>query len=147
MISDSLIIKSPRPCSLPRVLHGVVVASQKRTGGARAYVDGQEPCVLGKAFEAAGIDPSAIISSVGEVAYEWRLDTDAITWGGNVGAVLPIHDPTAIATGRSFAQWVVSSSGASRADAVERSALSDDGTGVPYELQYALRLPGASEPA
>jgi diguanylate cyclase (GGDEF)-like protein len=122
------------------------VASQKRTGGARAYVDGREPCVLGKTSEAAAIDPSAIISSVGEVAYEWRLDTDAITWGTNVGAVLPIADPATIATGRGFAQWVEPSSGPSRADAVERSALSDDGAGVPYELQYALQLPGASGP-
>src|SRR5207249_3526273 len=148
MISDSLMAKSPRPArySLPRVFHGVVVASQKRTGGARAYVDGREPCVLGQATGGAVIDPGAIISSVGEVAYEWRLDTDAITWGANVGAVLPIHDPTAIATGRGFAQWIESSSGASRADAVERSALSGDGIGVAYELQYALRLPGASGP-
>jgi diguanylate cyclase (GGDEF)-like protein len=122
------------------------VASQKQIGGARAYVDGQEPCVLGEpsAPEPAVIDPSAIISSVGEVAYEWRLDTDAITWGANAAAVLPIPDPSVIATGRGFAQWIEPGSGSSRADAVERSALSDQGTGVPYERQYALRLPGAT---
>jgi len=28
------------------------------------------------------------ITSVGEVAYEWRVDTDAISWGANVGEVL-----------------------------------------------------------
>ena len=122
------------------------MASQEQTR--RAYVDGQEPCVLGEpsAPDAAVINPSAIISSVGEVAYEWRLDTDAITWGANAAAVLPIPDPSVIATGRCFAQWVEPGSGSSRADAVERSVLSDQGAGVPYELQYTLRLPGATAP-
>jgi diguanylate cyclase (GGDEF)-like protein len=124
------------------------VASQEQTGGTRAYVDGQEPCLIGEAPppEQAAIDPSAIISSVGEVAYEWHLDADTIVWGSNVAEVLPIRDPAAIATGLGFARWVEPSSGSSRADAVQRSGASDQGTGVPYELQYALRLPGASEP-
>jgi len=110
----------------------------------RAYVDGQEPCLVGEpsAPAAVAIDHGAIITSVGEVAYEWRLDTDAISWGANVGEVL--GDPSAIASGRAFAQWVEPTSGRSRADAVGQSSVVDQGRGVPYELQYALRLPGAS---
>ena len=123
------------------------MASQDQTAaGTRAYVDGQEPCVVGGPAtpDPVAIDPSAIITSVGEVAYEWRLDTDTIAWGTNAGTVLPIGDLAAIATGRGFAQWVEANSGLSRADAVQRSTLRDHGTGVPYELQYALRSPGAS---
>jgi len=122
------------------------VASQDQTAGTRAYVDGQEPSMVGEpsVLDPAAIDPGAIMSSVGEVAYEWRLDTDTIAWGTNVGAVLPIRDAAAIASGRGFAQWVESNSGLSRADVVQRSTHRDQGTGVPYELQYALRSPGAS---
>jgi len=80
------------------------VASQDQTAGTRAYVDGQEPSMVGEpsVLDPAAIDPGAIMSSVGEVAYEWRLDTDTIAWGTNVGAVLPIRDAAAIASGRSL---------------------------------------------
>src|SRR5215470_19033879 len=115
---------------------GVIVAPSDQTGGMRPYVDGQEPCVVGEPPAAVAIDHGAIITSVGEVAYEWRLDTDAISWGANVGQVL--GDPSAIVTGRGFAQWIEPTSGRSRADAVGQSSVVDQGRGVPYELQYAL---------
>jgi len=120
------------------------VASREQTAGMPPYVDGQAPCLVDDPSTPAPtpIDPSTIISSVGEVAYEWRLDTDAIAWGANVGDVL--GDPGAIATGWGFAQWVEPNMGRSRADAVGNASASDHGRGVPYELQYALRLPGAS---
>jgi diguanylate cyclase (GGDEF)-like protein len=120
------------------------VATRDQTAGMRPYVDGQEPCVVGEpsAPAAVTIDHGAIITSVGEVAYEWRLDTDAISWGANVGEVL--GDSAAIATGRGFTQWVEPNSGRSRANVVGHASAVDQGRGVPYELQYALRLPGAS---
>jgi diguanylate cyclase (GGDEF)-like protein len=125
---------------------GVIVATSDQTDGMRRYVDGQEPCVVGEPSPSApvAIDHGAIITSVGEAAYEWRLDTDAIVWGANVGDVLPLGDLDAIATGCGFAQRVEPNSGRSRADAVSRASAVDQGRGVPYELQYALRLPDAS---
>src|SRR5215468_2417896 len=98
----------------------------------RPYVDGQEPCVVGEPSGAAAvaIDHGAIITSVGEVAYEWRLDTDAISWGANVDEVL--DDSVAIATGRDFAQWVEPNSGRSRTDVVGHASVVDQGLGVPY---------------
>jgi diguanylate cyclase (GGDEF)-like protein len=126
---------------------GWFVANQDRTAGARAYVDGQEPCLIGDlSGSEPAIDPNAIIASVGEVAYVWRLDTDAITWGPNIGAVLAIQDHAAAASGCDFAELVEPNSGHSRVDAVRRSSARDDGMGVAYELQYALRLPGAPAP-
>ncbi len=108
------------------------MATRDQTAGMRPYVDGQEPCVVGEptAAAAVAIDHGAIITSVGEVAYEWRLDTDAIVWGANVGEVLPLGDRAAIATGRGFAQWVEPNSGRSRADAVSQSSVVDQGRGV-----------------
>jgi len=129
------------------------VASQDRTAGGRAYVDGQEPCLVGDApapeeTDAGGaIDPNEIFASVGEVVYEWRLDTDAIAWGPNVCDVLAIRDLAAIATGRGFAELVDPKSGRSRHEAVTRATAKDEGAGVPYQLQYALRAPGGSGPS
>ena len=127
----------------------MIVARKHRSAGGRAYVDGQEPCLVGTPdAPSAGspIDAQEIFASVGEVAYQWRLDTDAIAWGPNVGDALSIRDPAAIATGRSFAALVDPNSGLSRSEAVTRSIDRDQGSGVPYELQYALRPPGTSAP-
>jgi diguanylate cyclase (GGDEF)-like protein len=127
------------------------VASQDRS--VRGYVDGQEPCLVGEASapeetgpDAGGIDPNEIFASVGEVVYEWRLDSDAIAWGANVGDVLAIRDPSAIAFGQGYAALVDPKSGCSRHEAVMRSTAKDEGPGVPYQLQYALRTPGGAEP-
>ena len=124
------------------------MASQDRTVGGRPYVDGQEPCLVGGPAMPAGspIDAQEIFASVGEVAYQWRLDTDAIAWGPNAGDVLSIRDRAAIATGRGFGALIDPNSGLARSDAVTRSTDQDHGTGVAYELQYALRPPGVPGP-
>jgi diguanylate cyclase (GGDEF)-like protein len=90
------------------------------------------------------LDPHAIFASVGEVPYEWLIDSDRIVWGGNVGAVLPVADPAALDHGRSYAQLVDPNGGPSRFDAVMRASASDCGSGVPYQLQYALNAALAS---
>ena len=55
--------------------------------------------------EAAGLDTSQILRSVGEAAYEWRIDHDVLTWSANASdvssalgtepAAAPICDTTA----------------------------------------------------
>ena len=37
-------------------------------------------------------DAAEILRSIGDAAYEWRLDTDALTWSDNAAAVLGIAD-------------------------------------------------------
>jgi diguanylate cyclase (GGDEF)-like protein len=87
----------------------------------------------------AGVpDAAEILGSVGDVAYEWRLDTDALTWSANAAAVLGI-DPGAIANGKTYAKHVDADGGQSRIDAVQGSAARDEGQGVPYQIQYALK--------
>jgi diguanylate cyclase (GGDEF)-like protein len=88
------------------------------------------------------LDPQAIFVSVGEVPYDWRIASDVLVWGPHVADVLMIADRAAIATGRSYGQLIDPTSGQSRYDAVLRAANVDDGAGVSYQLQYALRRAG-----
>jgi len=85
-------------------------------------------------------DAAEVLRATGDVAYEWRLDTDALVWSGNATTVLGIADHLAeIASGRSFAQHVDAEDGQSRLDAITRSSQGDTGIGVPYQVQYGFR--------
>jgi len=86
-----------------------------------------------------GQDIAEILRSVGEAAYEWRLDSDALVWSGNAAAVLGVADAGQIASGRAYAARVEAADGQSRFDAVMPSGRSDDGAGVPYQVQYAFK--------
>jgi len=88
-------------------------------------------------------DAAAIAASIGEVAYEWRIDSDELTWSGNAAAVLGL-DAAAIATGRVFAQHVEADSGQSRAEAVSADQPVPGAAGAPYRLEYGLKHPGGA---
>ena len=105
---------------------GQFVASEDRTGDAP--------------------DPHEIASSVGLVPYEWHLATDELVWGGNACAVLEVPDRSLIGSGRAFARLVDPKGGRSRVDAVLNAGVRDEGKGVPYEVQYALRPTPDSAP-
>lgn len=85
-------------------------------------------------------DATAILNSIGDVAYEWWIPSDELSWSANAAAVLGVADITAVATGRRFAQRVEADTGQSRGDLVvgEPAALADS-SGVTYQLQYAFR--------
>ncbi|MGH6664389.1 MAG: EAL domain-containing protein [Pseudolabrys sp.] len=94
----------------------------------------------------AGVpDAAEILTSIGEVAYEWRLDTDALTWSGNAPALLGVG-LSDIASGRSYAQNVDAKDGLSRHDAINQASQSDSGGGVAYQVQYAFRRDAAARP-
>jgi diguanylate cyclase (GGDEF)-like protein len=86
-----------------------------------------------------------ILSSIGEVTYEWRLDTDELFWSGNAAAVLGVA-PDNIASGRSFAQMIDAKDGQSRHDAINAAALGDTGGGVVYQVQYSFRRDPSAQP-
>ena len=91
----------------------------------------------------AGIpDAAAIAASIGEVAYAWRIDSDALSWSANAAAVLGV-DPATIASGRAFAQHVEADSGQSRADLIGAAQAAPGAAGTPYRLEYALKRAGA----
>ena len=89
-------------------------------------------------------DAAAILASVGEVAYEWRIDSDALAWSGNAAAVLGI-DPAAIASGRAFAQRVEAEAARAALDAVAVAASATGAAGVPYQVQYAFKRAGTGK--
>ncbi|MGH6727579.1 MAG: EAL domain-containing protein [Pseudolabrys sp.] len=93
--------------------------------------------------QVAGVpDAAEVLRSIGDVVYEWQLDTDALRWSNNAAAVLGVSNVAEIASGRRYAQCVEAEDGQSRIDAVTQSGRSDDGDGVPFQVQYAFRRAG-----
>jgi diguanylate cyclase (GGDEF)-like protein len=92
----------------------------------------------------AGVPNAAdILISVGEAAYEWRLDTDRLAWSTNAPAVFGVPDMAAFGNGCAYAMRLEAADGQSRHDAIVRSTRSDGGEGVAYQVQYAFkRAPG-----
>jgi diguanylate cyclase (GGDEF)-like protein len=91
-------------------------------------------------------DSGAILASVGVVPYDWHIETDRIVWGANACAILEVPDPALIADGRAYAQLIDPQGGQSRSDLVLGTHARDEGEGVPYEIQYALRPTPQSAP-
>ncbi len=90
-------------------------------------------------------DAAQILASIGEVAYEWMIDTDALAWGPNAAAVLHVPDIGAISTGRGYAQILDAENPQARFEAVMQADRRDDGRGVPYQIQYCVRPDPAAE--
>jgi diguanylate cyclase (GGDEF)-like protein len=86
-----------------------------------------------------------VLSSVGEVTYQWSVPGDGIAWGGDVEGVLGIP-VAAIPTGRAYAAFNDSANSASRHDAVFGSPLVDRGLGVHFQIEYGLRPGGPAGP-
>lgn len=93
--------------------------------------------------EAPVVDVTGIFKSVGDVPYEWLMDSDALRWGDNVGAVLGITDTTTVSTGRAFAHLLDVTTPMSRFDAVMQSASADQNKeGGLFQIEYCLRPQG-----
>jgi diguanylate cyclase (GGDEF)-like protein len=84
-----------------------------------------------------------ILTAVGEAVYEWTIGDDCIRWGANAAKVFGIKSADSIASGHSFAGLLDSASLTSRHDTVLNGMAIDDGTGVPYDVQYVLLPDGA----
>jgi diguanylate cyclase (GGDEF)-like protein len=82
------------------------------------------------------VDAAEILNSIGEAAYEWRLDTDALMWSGTAAAVLGIAD---IASGKAYALRTDATGGLARVDAIQQPNAMDTGSGVTYQAQYAFK--------
>ena len=93
----------------------------------------------------AGPDPRTILNSIGEAVYDWDIVTDRLAWGPNVCAVLGIDDAELVATGLAYAEQLAPESPSSRFEAVLKSPDRDNGTGVPYQVRYALSLGQTAE--
>jgi diguanylate cyclase (GGDEF)-like protein len=88
------------------------------------------------------LDPRSILTSIQEVVYDWRIDTDMLRWSANVGEVLRIAEPRHLASGRAFLRLLDPASPHNRFEAVFNADGRDRGAGVPYQVQYAIRASG-----
>jgi len=91
------------------------------------------------------LDAAQILASVGEVAYDWHIDTDVLLWSANAAEVLLIGEVAAISSGRAFAQHLEAGNTQARFDAVMQSDKRDEGHGVAYQIQYGIRPDANSE--
>ncbi len=96
--------------------------------------------------EAALPDPKAILNSIGEVIYDWNLDSDQIVWGPNACDVLGLADIEALSTGRDYGAYLAPESQASRFEAISSSRKRDNGSGVAYQVTYGLAIHKATKP-
>ena len=98
----------------------------------------------GPARETA-FDPARIMASIGEAPYEWTIESDVLAWGANATDVLKVGSLATISSGRNYAKLLGSDAVASRFEAVMKSQQRDSGTGVPYQVQYALQPSGSDK--
>lgn len=87
-----------------------------------------------------------ILTSVGEVVYEWDIASDAIRWGANVVDVLGLNAVEPVGTGASYAALMAEAGDGGRREAIATSPNTDDGRGVPYRIEYALQPRGPTGP-
>ena len=88
------------------------------------------------------LDPRKVLTSIGEVVYDWDLATDALAWGANAAEVLGVADRARLASGAGFALMVDPGGGETRHEAILRCEATDEGAGVPYRARYVLRHKG-----
>ena len=90
-------------------------------------------------------DVAAIMAAIGEAPYQWSIDSDRLTWGANAAQVLMVDEPAAISSGRNYAKLLAADAATNRFDAVMKSAARDEGSGVLYQVQYALHPESAGK--
>ena len=79
--------------------------------------------------------------AVDEVAYHWTIETDEVQWSSNADEVLGCA-ASEIASGRNFAALLDAENFTSRYDTIMRTSATDDGDGVPYQIEYLFRPDG-----
>ncbi len=94
-----------------------------------------------------GPDPRQILSSIGEVVYQWDIATDRLTWGPNLLDALGPVAADDLGTGLAYGERVAREGGASRYDAILLTDETDDGEGVPFQVVYGLAQPRELGPA
>jgi diguanylate cyclase (GGDEF)-like protein len=81
---------------------------------------------------------TALRAAPAELVYDWNLATDAITWGGNLADVINVASREALSTGLGYADHIAAASNSSRYEAIMATGGADTGSGVPFQVIYAL---------
>lgn len=93
-------------------------------------------------------DSGRILTSLGEVAYDWSLAGDRLFWGANFADVVGVEPGDGFATGAGWesacAPIAQQSEPISRAAAITQGRNAQDANGA-YSLRYRVRLPDSSQ--
>ena len=81
------------------------------------------------------------IEASGLATYHWNIESDEIVWSSNAIDVLD-SDPRGYSNGRGFATFLDPDNFTSRYDTVMRNSISDEGTGVAFQIEYKFRPEG-----
>ncbi len=79
------------------------------------------------------------VEAAGEAAYHWDIGDDRLTWSSGISRIFGGVDAELLETGRGYASLLDRDSFTSRFEAVMRSSLSDDGEGVPFQIEYKVK--------
>jgi diguanylate cyclase (GGDEF)-like protein len=85
------------------------------------------------------IDIPGILRGVDAAAYLWTIGDDKLVWSPSLPGAL--SDLGVIETGKGWSERTDSEAMTTRSSAVLGATARDEGTGVPYEIEYAMRVP------
>ena len=124
-------------------------ASSRRTRNTRPTVndtlDPMSAADRDRAPAPARLDAAEILASVGEALYRWDIKNDILTWSPNAAEVFLVADIGTIGSGRAYAQLFEPDNTQAPFDAIVKSVERDEGQGVPYRIQYAIRPDPAAQ--
>lgn len=89
---------------------------------------------------------AAALLAAGSAAYQWDITSDDIVWSDGADHVLG-RDLGSLTTGRAFAGLLDSDNLTTRYDTIISASSRDNGEGVPYSIEYALKSETEGDPA
>lgn len=90
------------------------------------------------------IQTDRILSSLDQAGFVWDIAADTLTWTSGVAGLFPDFPSGVLASASELAKCIEPVRTA-RIDAITAAMLHDEGEGVPYQVEYGLRL-AASAP-
>ncbi|MDR4305686.1 EAL domain-containing protein [Chelatococcus sambhunathii] len=87
---------------------------------------------------AGALDLPELLAAVGEAAYVWDVPSDRIDWTGAAHDVLGLAPTIDVGSATAFAALLDPEALTSRREAVFGAQRTDDGEGVPFEVEYPL---------
>ncbi len=82
------------------------------------------------------------VEATGGATYHWHISSDEMLWNSEAAKILDVSEPDNLSTGRKFADLLDSENTTSRFEVVMRSHDADNGSGVPYCIEYRMRPHG-----
>lgn len=79
-----------------------------------------------------------ILTSIGEVIYDWQASGDQLRWSSNAAEVMQANVVASCPTGQAFADRVTPDTIGARYRSIFGSGRTDNGSGVPFECIYCL---------